>query len=54
MIEELWQNWDGSNWVNTDKYTYIYDVNNNMIENLYQIWDGSNWVNYGKIHTPMM
>jgi len=27
LIEELLQSWDGSNWVNSDKSTYTYDVN---------------------------
>ena len=46
LIEDLYQNWDGSNWVNVEKYSYAYDVNNNLIERLEQNWDGSNWVNY--------
>jgi hypothetical protein len=29
LSEQLHQDWDGSNWVNYDEYTYIYDVNNN-------------------------
>ena len=48
LIEELRQDWDGSNWIDSDKITYTYDVNNNMIEYLWQDWDGSNWVNYWK------
>ena len=38
LIEELQQNWDESNWVNTWMYTYTYDVNNNLIEVLWQEW----------------
>ena len=45
LIEELWQDWDGSNWVNDWMYTYTYDVNNNMIEQIYQGLGGSNWEN---------
>ena len=26
LIEELWQDWDGSNWVNSEKSTYAYIV----------------------------
>jgi len=48
LIEELYQNWDGYNWVNSEKTTYTYDVNNNKIELLWQTWDGSNWINSGK------
>ncbi len=48
LIEELYQIWDGSNWVNIRKYTYTYD-GNNMIESLRLQWDGgSNWVNDSK------
>ena len=49
LIEELRQDWDGSYWVNNYKYTYTYDVNNNMIEWLIQVWYGSNWVNSTKL-----
>ncbi len=45
LTEELYQQWDGSNWVNNWKQSYTYDVNNNEIEQLRQEWDGSNWVN---------
>jgi hypothetical protein len=48
MIEELYQNWDGSNWVNNFKHTYTYDVNNNLIEVLGQSWNGSDWINSSK------
>jgi hypothetical protein len=48
LTEELWQEWDGSNWVNYSKDTYTYDGNNNMIEWLWQNWDGSYWVNNRK------
>jgi len=49
LIEVLYQDWDGSYWVNNYKHTYTYDVNNNMIEWLWQWWDGSNWVNSSKL-----
>ena len=32
LIEQLYQDWDGSDWVDDSKYTYTYDGNNNMIE----------------------
>ena len=48
-IEEIYQFWDGSAWVNSDKKSYTYAVNNNMIEFLFQYWDVSNWVNSSKI-----
>jgi hypothetical protein len=49
MIEQLWQDWDGYNWVNDFKHTFTYDVNNNWIEWLWQDWDGSNWENVRKL-----
>jgi hypothetical protein len=45
LIEELWQNCDGSNWLDFFRKTYTYDGNNNLIEQLNQIISGSNWVN---------
>lgn len=50
LIEEFWQDWDGSTWVNYQKYISTYDLENNMIEKLYQYWDNSTWVNSYK-HT---
>jgi len=50
MIEELWKDWDGSNWVNKYEHTYSYNRNNKVIEQLVQSWDGSIWVNVWK-HT---
>jgi hypothetical protein len=49
VIEELFQNWDGSDWLNQNKFTYTYDGNNNNVELLNQYWDGSNWVNSQKV-----
>jgi len=46
LLEELTQNWDGANWVNYWKFTYVYDGNNNRLEELKQNWSGSNWVNH--------
>ena len=54
-LNVLYQIWNGSSWVNTGKYLYTYDVNNNLIEQLHQSWDGFNWVNeYRDYHTLMM
>ena len=43
MIEDLYQFWDDSSWIDNWKNIYIYDANNNMIEDLWQCWDGSSW-----------
>ncbi len=48
LIEVIFQGWNGSAWVNTDKNSYTYDGNNNLTELLLQTWDGSAWVNSGK------
>jgi hypothetical protein len=48
LIEELWQSWDGSNWVNDFRETYTYDGNSNLIETIEQDWDGANWINEWK------
>ncbi len=36
LIEEIYQNWDGSTWVNNEKYSYTYDGNNNLTESTAQ------------------
>ena len=48
MIEHLWQDWDGSTWVNNWKDRYVYDGNNNRIEYMTHYWSGSNWETYYK------
>ena len=48
LIEEIYQRWEGSTWVNSGKDTYTYDENNNLTESVEQDWDGSAWVNYSK------
>ena len=48
LIEQLYQDWDGSSWVDDWKHTYLYDLNNNKIERLIQHWLNSNWVNHWK------
>ena len=48
LIEELWQSWDGSNWMNYARVAYTYNGDNNLIEELLQIWVASNWVNESK------
>ena len=48
LIELFAQVWDGYAWANYLRYSYIYDVNNNMTEELLQTWDGTGWVNHSK------
>ena len=44
LIEDLFQYWHNSEWLDGRRHTYIYDGKNNMIEDLYQNWKESNWV----------
>jgi hypothetical protein len=43
----LWQDWDGTNWLNNWKQTYTY-AGDKLIEALSQDWNNSNWANYEK------
>ena len=56
LIERIDQTWDGYVWVNSDKYSYTYDGNNNQTELLHQTWAGGYvWVNDDRIllsYTP--
>jgi hypothetical protein len=45
MTSRLYEDWDGSTWVNHDRFTYTYDSNGNMTSWLMEDWDGSAWVN---------
>jgi len=45
QVQKIRQDWNGFNWVNSNKCSYTYDGNNNEIEVLEQCWDGSGWVN---------
>ena len=48
MTEDLYQDWNGSIWVNYEKFSYEYNENNNQIEKLRQNWDGFVWMNTSK------
>jgi len=45
MINSTDQNWDGTAWVNSDRYTYTYDANHNMTSELSKVWMNETWVN---------
>jgi hypothetical protein len=52
LIEIIVQHWDGSAWVNRDKSSTTYDVNNNPIEEIGQTWNSTAWVISDKyLHT---
>ena len=49
LVEIIWQEWDGTAWVDSYKYSYSYDeINNNLTEYLFQSWNGSAWVNLSR------
>lgn len=48
LAERLWQDWNGSDWVNYRKDNYVYDDNDNLIENIQQKWDTFQWLNEHK------
>lgn len=47
--EQLRENWNGSTWVNVNRYSYSYDGSDNLLTTLYDVWNGSAWVPSGKI-----
>jgi len=48
QTEQLFQAWDGYDWLNQYRFSYTYNGNNNQTEQLFQTWDGSAWVNDSK------
>ena len=48
MTSEIYETWDGANWMNNTRTTATYDTNGNMSLVLYENWDGTNWVNSGR------
>jgi len=44
FISETWQELAGSEWINSMRLSYSYDVNGNIVSQLYENWNG-NWVN---------
>lgn len=48
QVQKIRQDWNGFNWVNSNKCSYTYDGNNNEIEVQEQCCDGSGWANTWK------
>jgi hypothetical protein len=46
MISQIEQEWDESQWVNSQKAYYAYDQNQNQTDIMVYAWDGSTWLNY--------
>ena len=46
LVESIFEQWDGTAWVNNQKNTFTYDGNNNLIEVLIQTWISSAWENW--------
>ncbi|MFC2088137.1 T9SS type A sorting domain-containing protein [Calditrichota bacterium] len=42
---EVWEDWNGSQWVNEWRHSYTYDSNGNNTLWLVEDWDVSQWVN---------
>ncbi|MFC1481520.1 T9SS type A sorting domain-containing protein [Candidatus Neomarinimicrobiota bacterium] len=43
-IVDVYEGWDGTQWVNFNRYTTTYDVHGNQTESLSEDWDGTQWV----------
>ena len=48
MLEYLWQDWDGVNWINLWMESCTYDLSDNLVELLGRNWDGTTWINIYK------
>ncbi|MCL4280399.1 MAG: hypothetical protein KJZ60_12090, partial [Ignavibacteriaceae bacterium] len=44
VVEIIWEEWNGSNWVKNYRYSYSYDGNDNLTNDSLQTWVGSAWV----------
>jgi hypothetical protein len=44
----LSQEWDEIYWVNTEKDSFLFDIDNNCDQELQQVWDGKYWINSSK------
>ncbi len=52
LINQTYQLWNGTAWVNDQLYTFTFDANNNETGYFVQDWTGSAWVNsYQYIYT---
>jgi len=45
MLTTLWEDWDGTQWVNFVRYTCTYDASGNRLTELAEDWNGTQWVN---------
>lgn len=45
LTEFVDQVWNGSNWMNSYRYTAIFDVHNDQINYTNQVWNGNDWEN---------
>ncbi|MCU4176809.1 T9SS type A sorting domain-containing protein [Carboxylicivirga sp. N1Y90] len=54
LTESLTQNWDGMDWVNFSKHTWLFDSENNQSENSYSTWVLGAWeYSYGYRYAAM-
>ena len=45
QVEYIYQNWDGTAWVNGSRSTNVYDARNNRVQSTYQTWTAGAWEN---------
>ncbi len=43
--QRLYQEWDGTDWVNSSRFLYAYDAQSNIKERNIQLWNDTAWVN---------
>ncbi len=49
VVEELWQGWDGSNWLNNRKYIYSYNSDDLLLERIMEFWIDNQWTIMGRL-----
>jgi len=48
LTEYIDQDWDGTDWLNDDRYVYYYDTNNYLIQFEYYEWKNNKWKQIGE------
>jgi len=43
--QRLYQEWDGTAWINSSRFLYAYDAQSNIKERNIQLWNDTAWVN---------
>ncbi len=45
LINETYQTWGDTNWINVTNYIYNFDNNKRLTATIFQTWDGVTWIN---------